>query len=55
MSYKESASIALHCDRKGCLSYVRVEEANRDECNRRLYNLGWRLSHGKQICPWHIE
>ena len=54
MSYHEFVSIQLHCDRKGCFSGIRVEVATRDECNLRLFEAGWRLAHGKQICPAHV-
>jgi hypothetical protein len=47
-------SISLGCDRKNCPNTASVSGGTRDERNKRLYDLGWGLLRGKQICPRHI-
>jgi len=46
----ESTTIEIKCDTKGCISYDRVQAEDRNECNRQLFMLGWRMHNGKQIC-----
>jgi hypothetical protein len=55
MSVTEFATIQLTCDRKDCHNMVTVTRALRDECNRALFELGWRLCRGKTLCPRHVE
>lgn len=54
MSYREQTTVELHCDCKGCIRYIRVQGEDHNDCQISLYEAGWRLSHGKQICPMHI-
>ena len=53
----ESTTIALTCDRKGCVNMDRVNAADESDANLILYKLGWRSAHrrGKDIplCPAH--
>ena len=52
---RERVTITIACDRRGCISSDRVENESRDECNRRLFVLGWRKRRDKQLCPQHAE
>lgn len=47
--------ISLTCDRPHCFNSVTVMRNTRDQCNRMLVDLGWRLYRGKQLCPVHAE
>jgi hypothetical protein len=52
---EERTIIRIMCDRKKCYGAANINESTRDEANRKLYDLGWRLCNGKQVCPHHIE
>jgi hypothetical protein len=55
VSFRETTTIELHCDRKNCASEIRIQAETRDKCNLHIYAAGWRLCRGKQICPRHVR
>lgn len=46
--------IELKCDTSRCPELIRVTEPTRDECNKLLYRLGWRVLRDKHLCPRHV-
>lgn len=48
-------TIYIKCDRAHCYRAARVQEPTREAANYKLYDLGWRVSNGKQVCPSHVE
>lgn len=54
MSYSESTMVVLHCDTKDCRECIRVSGDDHNQCQILLLGAGWGLSHGKQMCPFHV-
>lgn len=52
---QERTTISIECDQPNCGSGATICEPDRDAANRRLFELGWRLYHNKQVCPRHAE
>jgi hypothetical protein len=55
MSYHEETTVRLECDRKNCGEWIVVSAPDHNECQRKLFDAGWGLSRGKQICPFHVN
>lgn len=54
MSYYEETIVNLFCDCKGRGEWIRATGNTSNACQVRLFEAGWRLSNGKQICPFHV-
>jgi hypothetical protein len=55
--YKETVTIRLDCDSKGCSVWHSVTDDSGARCSISLFEMGWRLHRGKQgykhLCPRH--
>lgn len=47
--------VELRCDRKLCGAGISVSADSHKEAQNRLYERGWRVSRGRQICPEHAQ
>jgi hypothetical protein len=47
--------VQLACDRKKCSELATVWDFNHTDAQKQLYDKGWRLYRGKQLCPTHAR
>ena len=52
----ETVKISIYCDTPRCFRLDNVERDTKEEANKILYDLGWRVvgRTGKHLCPKHV-
>ena len=53
--YNEKVTIEIGCDRPGCNQVNTFEGASREIVIPQIFESGWRLYRGKQLCPTHAR